>query len=330
MIRKLGLSPSLSCIYAVRKNVLIIVLLSTLLFMAACSSNDSNHETEDAKSESQMYSSIETEEAESSNDFAATDMDEQSLENEAESVDEGDFDLVTTERMIIHQANLHIHVKNLDKAQANIETKVNNYGGYIVESNIHRENENHVSGYIVVRIPENHFQAFLSDTEEAAAEVLERNVTGQDVTEEYVDLESRLKSKRAVEKRLLEFMDDAEKTDDLLKISNDLADVQEEIEVIVGQMKYLENQTSFSTIEISMYENRVIIPEIENKDLNTWDKAMKQLAISTNFLLATGSGIIVFLIGNLPIIIILSVIGLAVYFIVRRSKRKYNDNKNGS
>ena len=57
---------------------------------------------------------------------------------------------------------------------------------------------------------------------------------------------------------------------------------------------------------------------------------MKQLAISTNFLLATGSGIIVFLIGNLPIIIILSVIGLAVYFIVRRSKRKYNDNKNGS
>ena len=43
--------------------------------------------------------------------------------------------------MIIHQANLHIHVKNFDKAQANIETKVNNYGGYIVESNIHRENE---------------------------------------------------------------------------------------------------------------------------------------------------------------------------------------------
>ena len=64
------------------------------------------------------------------------------------------------------------------------------------------------------------FKPFYRIQKKLAAEVLERNVTGQDVTEEYVDLESRLKSKRAVEKRLLEFMDDAEKTDDLLKISN--------------------------------------------------------------------------------------------------------------
>src|SRR5699024_5368067 len=122
-------------------------------------------------------------------------------------------------------------------------------------------------------------------------------------------------SKRAVEERLLEFMKDANKTEDLLKISDDLATVQEEIEVIVGQMNYLENQTSFSTIEISMYENRVKIPELENKDLDTWERAQKQLAISINLILATGSGIIVFLVGNLPIILILSVVVLVVYFI---------------
>src|SRR5690625_6804027 len=96
---------------------------------------------------------------------------------------------------------------------------------------------------MTVRIPEKHFQTFLTDTEEEAAEVLSRNVSGQDVTEQYVDLESRLKSKHAVEERLLAFMEDAKKTEDLLKISKDLATVQEDIEVIVGKMKYLENQS---------------------------------------------------------------------------------------
>ncbi|MEI3614112.1 DUF4349 domain-containing protein [Pseudogracilibacillus sp. SO30301A] len=308
----------------------LLLFLSTILFLAACSSgsDDSSYEMEDAKSESQMYTHSDTEEAdtESSNDFATIEMEDQALENEAESQDEEKIELAQTDRMIVHQAELYINVIDIDKAQANIEAKANKYGGYIVESNVYQENEDDYTAYIKVRIPENDFQAFLSDTEETAAEVLERNVTGEDVTEQFIDLESRLKSKRAVEERLLEFMNDANKTEDLLKISNDLATVQEEIEVIVGQMNYLENQTSFSTIEISMYENRVKIPELENKDLNTWERAQKQLAISINFILATGSGIIVFLVGNLPIILILSVVVLVIYFIVKRRTRKHKDS----
>src|SRR5690625_5078504 len=152
---------------------------------------------------------------------------------------------------------------------------------------------------MTARIPEKHFQTFLNDTEEEAAEVLARNVSGQDVTEQYVDLESRLKSKRAVEERLLKFMTDAEKTEDLLKISKDLATVQEDVEVIVGKMNYLENQSAYSTIEISMHENRIVVPGLDNNDLDTWEKTKKQLATSLNFLLTAGSGLIVFFIGNL-------------------------------
>ena len=119
-------------------------------------------------------------------------------------------------------------------------------------------------------------------------------------------------------------MKKAEKTEDLLKISSDLASVQEEIEVIVGKIKYFENQTSFSTVEITMYENRVIIPEIDNKDLNTWDKTKKQFVTSTNALLVAGSGIIVFLVGNLPVLLFLVVIGVAVYWFIKRRKRSVN------
>ena len=145
-----------------------------------------------------------------------------------------------------------------------------------------------MSGKIIVRVPGNYFHRFITDAEGEAAEVLTRNVTGQDITEQYVDLESRVKSKRAVEERLLEFMVNAEKTEDLLKISSDLAKVQEEIELIVGKMNYLENQTSYSTIEITMFENQVIVPEVDGKKLDTWAKTKKQLASSKNYILAAG------------------------------------------
>lgn len=225
-------------------------------------------------------------------------------------------------RMIIHQARISTNVKNLEKAQHNMEQKVKNYDGYIVESNVYLESDETSTGKMVVRIPEEHFETFLSEAEAEASKVLEKNVTGQDVTEQYVDLSSRVKSKRAVEERLLAFMKDAEKTEDLLKISTDLAKIQEEIEVLVGKINYLENQTSFSTIELTMYENRVIIPEIENKDLNTWEKTKKQFITSTNSLLSIGSGIIVFIIGNLPVLAFLAIIAGVVVLVIKRRKIK--------
>ncbi|MBO1912288.1 DUF4349 domain-containing protein, partial [Microvirga sp. 3-52] len=85
---------------------------------------------------------------------------------------------------------------------------------------------------------------------------------------------------------------------------------------------YLENQTSYSTIDISMFENRVIVPGIDNKDLDTWDKTKKQLATSTNFLLAAGSGLIVFIIGNLPVFVLLLLVGFGVYLAFVRKRVK--------
>ena len=293
-----------------RKAFFILILSGLLVLMAACSSSNSSEEAKKDMADSSAGSnevSVEGEMDYSSSDEGAVDRDHKSEGN-------------TTNRMIIHQAQLRVHVKDLGKAQLKIEQKVNEYGGYIVESNVYRESDRLVSGMITVRVPEKHFQRFLADAEEEAAEILERNVTGQDVTEQYVDLESRVKSKRAVEERLLEFMGKAEKTADLLNISSDLAKVQEEIEVIVGQMKYFENQTSFSTIEIFMYEDRVIVPEIDSLDLDTWEKTKKQLVTSTNFLLAVASGVIVFLIGNLPVIAILLLGGVGIYFIIKRKK----------
>ncbi|WP_237740558.1 DUF4349 domain-containing protein [Paenisporosarcina sp. TG-14] len=300
------------------KKIIFVLLLSSLfILLAACSAGDSES----------SYDTTEDKAVAPSSNEATGDSDESAEEEESEVVSEERDEVeqkspgATTERMIIHKASMSVNVKELKKAQSNIEKKVAQYEGYIVESSVYKENDDTSSGKMIVRIPEKHFQAFLLDAEGEAADVVERNVTGQDVTEQFVDLQSRVKSKRAVEERLLEFMSNAQKTEDLLKISADLAKVQEEIEVMVGNMKFLENQTSFSTIELTMYENRVVVPAIDSKELNTWEKTKKQLATSTNSILAAGSALIVFFIGNLPVLLILAVIGAIVFMFIKRRFR---------
>jgi len=298
-----------------RKRILYLLLTGLLVLLAACSASEQESSFEQNKA---MDYAEET-----SNDVAVGDAKQESVleDKTSTSGEESETPQIDTERMIIHNAKLSVNVKELDKAQSNIEKKVDEFGGYIVESNVYQEDDQTSSGKMIVRIPEKNFEKFLLEAEGEAAKILERNVTGQDVTEQYVDLESRVKSKRAVEARLLEFMSNAQKTDDLLKISDDLATIQEEIEVMVGKMKYLKNQTSFSTIELNMYESRVVVPEIESKELNTWEKTKKQLATSTNSILATGSALIVFFIGNLPVLLIFGAIGYVVYLIIRRRLR---------
>ncbi|MCL6572974.1 MAG: DUF4349 domain-containing protein [Bacillus sp. (in: Bacteria)] len=226
--------------------------------------------------------------------------------------------------MVIYQADLRLRVKKFSQTVRSLEEKVVKYGGYIAESNVTKAGEEQVSGSIRIRIPQKHFQDFLHDAEGQAAEVMERNITGQDVTEEYVDLESRLKSKRVVEERLLTFMKGATKTEDLLKISADLATVQEEIETIEGKMKFLENQTSLSTVNISLYENKVIVPNIDKDKLNTWEKTKKQFMKSTNMLLGGLSGLVVFIIGNIPVLAIIFALGFLFFFIYKKRKSRNN------
>lgn len=225
-------------------------------------------------------------------------------------------------KMVIYQADLQLRVKKFEQTVRSLEEKAEKYGGYIAESNVSREGKEQVSGSLKIRIPQKYFQDFLHDAEGQAAEVLQRNITGQDVTEEYVDLESRLKSKRVVEERLLDFMKGAVKTEDLLKISADLATVQEEIEMIEGRMKFLENQTALSTVTITLYEKKVIIPNIDKDKLNTWEKTKQQFMKSTNLLLAGLSGFVVFILGNIPILAIFIIIGVVLLLFYKKKKNR--------
>ncbi|HEY2422179.1 MAG TPA: DUF4349 domain-containing protein [Neobacillus sp.] len=291
---------------------LLIFIITFLLGISGCSSKGNS---ENAKMNDSSKVAMDSAKSGGENSVAFSNEQPNKVPTETPKLD-------VPSQMVIYQADLQLRVEKFEKTVRILEENVVKYGGYIAESNVNKEGKEQMSGSIKIRIPQNHFQDFLHVAEGQAAEVLKRDIKGQDVTAEYVDLGSRLKSKQVVEERLTAFMKDATKTEDLLKISSDLAAVQEEIEIIEGKMKFLENQTALSTITISLFENKIIVPSIENEKLNTWEKTKKQFMNSTNVLLAALSGLVVLIIGNLPILIILSIIGILIFLFINKIKKR--------
>ncbi len=306
---------------------IIMVLMVTfgfVMMLAACSNENEDQSAEyDISTESQQDSvqdggfAVEREETENV-EQAQDDADSGESSEVPENTEAGQQD-----RKIIYTADMRVEVRDYQESLGTFQDSISDYGGYMVESAMYEETENGTaSGYVTARIPQEHFNAFIEVVEDGSDRVLESNVSGQDVTEEYVDLESRLASKEVVEERLLSFMEQAEETEDLLAISDDLANVQEEIEEITGRMNYLQDKTDLATVTIHIEEKDVRISGVGEEDLNTWEKTQEQFMKSINFLISAFSGLFVFLVGNLPLILLLGVIGLIVFWVIRKQMNR--------
>lgn len=308
-----------------KKVQFLALTLLLAFFVTACSSGD-----QAKNSQSSEMADVSTEEFDTANKsgpIANTENADLEQESQEDNTTASDVDIDAIDRKIIYTANLRIEVKSFQKSLQDIQTQIAERDGYIVESNMYGESGDGMkSGFITARIPQERFREFIQVVEKGSSNVLESSISGQDVTEEYVDLESRLKSKRAVEERLLTFMDRAEKTEDLLKISEDLAKVQGEIEELLGRMKYIENKTDLATVTIQLEENNVTISGMNKDELNTWDRTKQQFLKSINWLLSAFSGLIVFFIGSLPVLILLGFIGLIVFFVIRKIRRNRKDS----
>lgn len=120
-------------------------------------------------------------------------------------------------------------------------------------------------------------------------------------------------------------MEQAEKTEDLLKISNDLATVQAEKEQILGRMKYLKNNVDYSTVTIQLEEELVKVGSIQDKEsLNTWEKAKSQFVSTINGLNSFLSTVIVMIVGLSPILI--PVVVIVIAWIIYRKRKAGQSN----
>lgn len=162
-----------------------------------------------------------------------------------------DMPAVTEERMIIRTGDMSLVVNDVMLARDEIAQLAVNLNGYVVSSRIWGEEEE-IRGQILIRVPDEQFEPTLAKLRELAIRVESESTDSQDVTEQYIDLEARLKNAEATENQYLALLDKATDVEDILNIYDSLYWVRSEIEQIKGRMQYLERTSSMSLISVRL------------------------------------------------------------------------------
>ncbi|MFX3633138.1 MAG: DUF4349 domain-containing protein [Candidatus Pristimantibacillus sp.] len=310
--------------YTKRGYLLLFMMFIILLVSAGCSSSDNNNSASSTKSEDSSASEVRGESGSTEAAKAET-----ALPSGGGNSDGGIGDIAPSDssgadsgfnQKLIYKAELTMEVGNYDTAVTELRNAIHQSGGYILQFQDGQYKNEKGSTY-TIKVPSVGFMAFIERLEGIEHKRFERQVGATDVTEEYVDLESRLKAKQIVEERLLGFMDKAQKADDLVKFSQQLSEVQEEIEVLKGRIRYLDRNVAFSTVELRMYQPSNATAALdENKALGS--KMSTAMNGSVDTLLVVLQGLLIFLSGALPVLLCLAIIGLPIYWLMRRHKRR--------
>jgi len=169
----------------------------------------------------------------------------------------------TVERLIIKNANLSLVVDDPLETVNTITHLAEGAGGYVVSTNTYQTNfsgQLAVQAGMQIRIPGDKLTPVLEQLKQMAVEVKSENVSGQDVTADYVDLQSRLTNLEAKEKQLQSILEETRDPDAVLKVFDKLSETREQIELIKGQMKYYKESAAFSSVSLDLIPNVVAQP----------------------------------------------------------------------
>ncbi|WP_157793954.1 DUF4349 domain-containing protein [Paenibacillus donghaensis] len=222
-------------------------------------------------------------------------------------------------KKLIYRGNLTMEVEDYGKAQTEVRNMVTMANGYIIEFN-ENVSEYEQGGTFIMKVPASGFSSFLNNLEKVAHQSLQRSIQGQDVSEEYVDLESRLKAKVLMERQYTEFMSKATKSADLVSFANELGRIQEEIEQIKGRMRYIDQNVSFSTVELRLYETEAKDDVLTKAKGPLMQRAGDALNGSLHALSVMFQWLVVFLAGAFPVLIVAALVGAVVWVIYRRRR----------
>jgi hypothetical protein len=171
---------------------------------------------------------------------------------EEEKSDEVDNEIYA-ERKIIKEGDITFETNNTSETTQLINNTVKQLNGYISADNIFHF-DNRIEHKVTVRVPTNRFDQLVEKISSSAKNIDNKNIKAKDVTEEYIDVEARIKSKKDLEARYKEILNQANKIEDILRIENEIGKLRTEIESYEGRLRYLTNRIALSTLNITYYE----------------------------------------------------------------------------
>lgn len=184
------------------------------------------------------------------------------------------------DQKIIKTGNLDLVVADVAAGSANVTSVASKHKGYVESSSFSERGDGTHAGNITVRVPSSDFEATMSEIKEMATLVRNESVNGQDVTEQYSDLQAQLRNAQAQEVTYLGILKQAHTVSDVLQVQQQLGQIRGQIESLQGRIKYLTNVTSYSTITVSIAEEASVrAPTKEFKPLTIIKQAAQALVV---------------------------------------------------
>jgi hypothetical protein len=228
------------------------------------------------------------------------------------------------DRKIIRNADITIEVSSTVDAQHQVTSIAESHGGFVVTSEAKQRESNDPAQRtldikLVVRVPSNQFGRAFDEIKKLAGNTPAEQVTSQDVTEDFIDLEARIKTQKALEVQFLEIMRQANKIADALEVQRQIAEVRTEIEKLEGRKRFLENRSSLSTINVNIQTPKPIITVTQTGFGHSLREAVSDsISLASDMVLFFARSVImllpVFLFVFLPL-------GLVGRYLIRRAKR---------
>ncbi len=302
-----------------KKSAIILFLLAVLI--AACG-NSAPQEM----SVSQMASAPMADMAETMEESAAG----LAFRDDAEFGE--DFELAqegAQPRLIIRTADMSIIVTDTEQAMTGIAQMAEDNDGWVVSSNVFQYDETAKTGNMTVRIPAAGFQSFIDAVQLMSVEVTRISTSGQDVTEEYIDLSARLENLEATADRVRAFLDETKNVEEALAVNQELSRLEGEIEVLKGRIKYLEQSSAFSTVTVDL------TPDILSQPIEVggWQpqgvakSALESLIAAMQTLIDIVIWLLIFL---LPVLLIIALPIWLLVVLVRRWRRRRKSKRSST
>ena len=226
-----------------------------------------------------------------------------------------------TERMIIRTASMSVVVEDTDEALRELHALAKLHDGYIADSNRWLVDDDTPMANVTLRVPAESLDEVLEVIRGMAIKVESENISGQDVTEEYTDIQARLGNLEAAEEELLALLTEARemrwKAEDILAVHRDLTSIRQQIESLKGRSQYLERMTALATISVSIRPKEAPKALVETE----WDPlvTLSKAARSFRNVLLVFIDIGIYLVIFSPFVIVPVVI---IWLLVRRARRK--------
>ena len=218
-------------------------------------------------------------------------------------------DVTVYERKLTKNGSIRFETSNLNKTKQLIMSAVSSLNGYVSNDNI-SESNNHTENTLTVRVPADKTDSLIAIIESNASKIDYKSIDVQDVTEQFIDLDTRKKKKKEVETRYRELLSRATSVEEILKIEEQIGNIRTEIESAEGRLRYLSNQVQYSTLHVTFYE--------KYSNFGFWGKIGKAFKHGWNSLLWLLIGI-----ANLwAIILFIVFISVGITYLVRKRKRR--------